>query len=45
MVRETIGGSAFRVKNPASAKKNKEMDAIDESFMSLPRNSRRFYDR
>ena len=28
MVRETIGGSAFRVKNPATAKKDKEMDAI-----------------
>jgi hypothetical protein len=28
MVRETIGGSAFRVKNPATAKKDKEMDAF-----------------
>ena len=31
MVRETIGGSAFRVKNPATAKKDKEMDAIDKA--------------
>jgi hypothetical protein len=26
MVRETIGGSASRVKNPATAKKDTEMD-------------------
>jgi hypothetical protein len=31
MVRETIGGSAFRVKYPATAKKDKEMDAIDKA--------------
>jgi hypothetical protein len=31
MVRETIGGSAFRVKNPTTAKKDKEMDAIDKA--------------
>ena len=31
MVRETIGGSAFRVKNPVTAKKDKEMDAIDKA--------------
>ena len=31
MVRETIGGSAFRVRNPATAKKDKEMDAIDKA--------------
>jgi hypothetical protein len=31
MVRETIGGSAFRVKNPATAKKDKAMDAIDKA--------------
>ena len=31
MVRETIGGSASRVKNPATAKKDTEMDAIDKA--------------
>jgi hypothetical protein len=31
MVRQTIGGSAFRVMNPATAKKDKEMDAIDKA--------------
>ena len=31
MVRETIGGSAFRVRNPATAKKDKVMDVIDKA--------------
>jgi hypothetical protein len=31
MVRETIGDSAFRVKNPATAKKDKVMDVIDKA--------------
>ena len=32
MVRETIGGRASRVTNPATAKKVKEMDAIDKDW-------------
>jgi hypothetical protein len=31
MVRETIGCSASRVKNAATAMKDKEMDAIDKA--------------
>ena len=35
MVRETIGGSASCVKNPATAKKDKEMDIIHTAYQEI----------
>ena len=35
MVRETIGGSASCVKNPATAKKDKEMDIIYTAYQEI----------